>query len=562
VNPVSSAAMPYYLHIGLAFLGGGALAAILTHLLRRQHIRRSDADPPAPRKSPEPALSQRLKFFETIATQAAESIIVTNTDEHILYVNPAFTQLHGYTPDDVLGRTPAFLLDTSENTEGAASSQEPPDRTSPGNGNLIHQTRDGKRVILETVIAPVRDDSGTSIGSVIVGRDITYQTQLETQLRHAQKMEAIGTLAGGIAHDFNNILSAIIGYTELAILDDEDQMPVRGSLDQILKAAKRAADLISQILSFSRRNTHARQALYLKPILAEALKLLRGTLPSSIEITSNFDQDAPPILADATQMHQIIMNLCTNAAYAMQHKGGTLSITLRKLDPTAARPAWQAELPTSIPYLQLTIADTGHGMPPEVLARIFEPYFTTKCGGDGTGLGLATVQGIVKAHAGIIHAESDVDQGSAFHIVLPACSAGHVFPGNDPKEPDIPRGNKEKILVVDDEESLTMMISTALTYLGYDVEAYTSSVKALNAFVAAPSAYDCIISDQTMPTLSGADFARRVLAIRPDLPFILCSGYTEMVNAESAREIGIAEFVLKPATGRSLAAIVDKLLHA
>ena len=555
--------MPYPIYIGLGFLAGATIATLGQHLLRKKR----NASAPhrlqaAPARAPRELLPQRLKLFETIAANAAESIIVVDANEKIAYVNPAFLQLHGYTQEDILGKTPAILQGGQQSPEIHAEIKACLERNEAWSGILINRTKNEKCVSLETVISPVQDDAGKRIGCIAVGRDLTHQNLLETQLRHAQKMEAIGTLAGGIAHDFNNILSAIIGYTELAILDDQDQMPVRNSLDQILKAAKRAADLITQILTFSRRNTQTRQALYLKPILSEALKLLRGTLPSSIEIVSQFEEDAPPILADATQLHQIIMNLCTNAAHAMQPHGGTLTVTLHNCELAPDRPTWQSELPDGMRCVELTVADTGHGMPPEVRSRIFEPYFTTKRGGDGTGLGLATVHGIVKSHAGIIHVDSKVGQGTSFIILLPACAVGQIFPGTESVEPALPRGNKEKILVVDDEESLTMMISTALTYLGYEVDAYASSIKALCAFEAAPQSYDCIISDQTMPTLCGADLARRIFAIRPNIPFILCSGYSETINAETAHEIGIAEFVLKPATGRTLATIVHKLLHA
>ncbi|MFU8780414.1 MAG: ATP-binding protein [Kiritimatiellia bacterium] len=500
-------------------------------------------------------------MLEKVAEVLPLAIVLTDKAQNIIYTNPAFSLLHGYQPEEMKGKSPACLKSDEQDPAAYQDIQQALLRQEAWSGQLRNRTKDGQNISLEVTISPFVDEKGACIGHISVARDLTTEIQLETQLRHAQKMEAIGTLAGGIAHDFNNILSAIIGYTELAIQDSQNHRTASANLMQILKAAKRAAELISQILTFSRRSSNTRQALYLKPILGEALKLLRGTLPSSTVIIADLAENTPPVLADATQMHQVIMNLCTNASQAMQPQGGTLTVRLTKETILKSRPAWQQTLPEGVECIALRVSDTGPGIPAAIQAKIFEPYFTTKQGGDGTGLGLATVHGIVTSHAGTIHVDSKPGTGTTFTILLPTCAPENVFPDPPPTETPLPRGNNEMIMVVDDEESLTIMISTSLTYLGYQVESHCSSVQALAAFEANPEKYDCIISDQTMPTLNGADLARRVLAIRPDLPFILSTGYSPNMNEKIAREIGISQFILKPTTGRNLATSVATCLQ-
>ena len=373
-------------------------------------------------------------------------------------------------------------------------------------------------------------------------------------------MEALGTLAGGIAHDFNNILSAVIGYTELAMQDADDESPAHANMVEVFKAAKRAADLVTQILTFSRRTEQERKPLLLAPIMKEALKLLRGTLPSTIDIQQTIAADCPPILADATQMHQIIMNLCTNAYHAMREQGGILDVRLEKIEFHEEKEAGQLIIPPG-QYARMSITDSGHGMTPDVRDRIFEPYFTTKRGRDGTGLGLSTVHGIVKLHDGAVTVYSEPGDGTTFNVFLPICTPDIEERESGTPAPPLPRGNGELILAVDDEEAIVQMIEIALRHLGYDVEAYGSSVKALEAFENNPDRYDCVITDQTMPTLTGADLARRLLQKRPDLPIVLCSGFSEAINDEKARELGIREYIMKPMTTRVLADAVHRVLN-
>ncbi len=498
--------------------------------------------------------------FTAIMNQASEAIMITDAQSRIVYINPAFTLLTGYTRRDVHGQTPRLLRKDRHDEPFYQEMRETLLREHLWKGTFTNRCKDGTTVELETVITAVFDDQGQLSNFVSAARDVTHEHQLEMQLRNAQKMEALGTLAGGIAHDFNNILSAIIGYTELGLLDAPEDSPVHDHFKQVLKAARRAADLVSQILTFSRRNARERQPLLLGPIIDEALKLLRGTLPTTVEIRKTLAEDMPPVMADTAQMHQIIMNLCTNASHAMREHGGALEVGLRPVSITALRTAWQSALKPGN-YAELTVADTGHGMTPATLARIFEPYFTTKHGGDGTGLGLATVHGIVLLYEGAIHVDSTPGAGTRFTILLPVCPDEAIIPGFPDEQRMLQHGNQAHILVVDDEESIAKMIEATLTWLGYRVEAFTSSVKAYEAFKDAPDRYDAVITDQTMPTLPGAELARRLLAIRPELPIILCSGYSDAVDADSAKTLGIREFVMKPIAGRALAAVLQKHVH-
>ncbi len=386
------------------------------------------------------------------------------------------------------------------------------------------------------------------------------ENRLGVQLRQSQKMEALGTLAGGIAHDFNNILSAVIGYTELAMHDAEEGTPIYGSLEAVLGAAKRAAELVSQILTFSRRTEHESRPLLLAPILKEALKLLRGTLPSTIDIQQNISDTNDPVLADATQMHQIIMNLCTNAYHSMRTSGGMLSVDLSVTDIKPDDNHDQYPLPPGH-YAKISVTDTGVGIPPEVLDRIFEPYFTTKKGRDGTGLGLSTVHGIVKLHGGAVTVTSEVGKGSTFNVLLPVCSPDFGDDDEEAAKNPIPQGNGECILIVDDEETITQMMEITLRHLGYKTVSFNSSVKALDAFESAPDRFRCVITDQTMPTMTGTGLSRRMLDIRPDLPILLCSGFSETINDTAAHEIGIREFLMKPMTTRVLAETVHRLIN-
>jgi signal transduction histidine kinase/ActR/RegA family two-component response regulator len=379
--------------------------------------------------------------------------------------------------------------------------------------------------------------------------------QLETQLRQAQKMEAIGTLAGGIAHDFNNILSAVIGYTEIVLADVAKGTPQHRNLREVLKAGYRARDLVNQILMFSRQKDKELKPIQVNQIVIEALQLLRASLPTTIRIEPNLSSNSA-VLADPTQLHQVIMNLCTNAAHAMRERGGLLKIDLQD---TLLDDGFIEEHPSlsAGAYVKLSVSDTGHGMEKTVADRIFDPFFTTKDRGEGTGMGLAVVLGIVKGHGGAIILDTRLNMGSAFDIYLPVIRDQADAESNE--NTNIPRGTGH-ILFVDDEKSLADLGFQILSRLGYDVTTRTSSVEALELFTVQPDKFDLVITDTTMPNMTGDELAAKLLDIRSDIPVILCTGYSERISAEKAQRIGIKEFVLKPIVMSELATTVRKVL--
>ncbi|MDH4320260.1 MAG: DUF3365 domain-containing protein [Desulfobulbaceae bacterium] len=390
-------------------------------------------------------------------------------------------------------------------------------------------------------------------------REMEERKKLEEKLRQSQKMEAIGTLAGGIAHDFNNILTPILGYSELLNMSTPDDAPQKGKILEIIKASQRAKELIRQILTFSRQGEHKFQQIQLQTITKEALKLLRSSIPSSIEIKQRINPECSLVMADPTQIHQILMNLCTNAYHAMRETGGTLGVTL---DEVVIHEGDYFENIALIPgkYVKLEVSDTGIGMDKETRQRIFDPYFTTKKKGEGTGLGLAVVHGIVKGHNGHITVYSEPGHGAVFHIYFPTIEATSDAFESNIKELHIPTGNNERILIVDDEISIIEVNRDILENLGYQVTTFTDSREALAAFHNNPGGYDLIITDMTMPHLSGTDLTKEIMAIRPGLPVILCTGHSELLNKDNAQAFGIREYAMKPITIANLARIVRRVL--
>jgi PAS domain S-box-containing protein len=416
----------------------------------------------------------------------------------------------------------------------------------------------GKDIFLRHTLTPILDPEGRITGVQAILEDVSGRKKLEDQLLQAQKMEAIGTLAGGIAHDFNNILAAILGYAELASIKAQDDPEITENLQQCLQAVHRAKDLVRQILTFSRQGKQERKPMDIRPIVKEGLKFLRASLPVTIEIRENIDGNLGVIEADPTQIHQMLMNLCTNAAHAMREKGGTLEVSLAKFILTPERSSAIAELEPG-PYLKLRVSDTGHGMPPEVLRRIFDPYFTTKQGGEGTGLGLAVVHGIVKSYRGGITVSSEPGKGTAFEIYLPG-----VYPAREPvravKPEPLPLGGNERILFVDDESAIVEVAQGIIERLGYKVEVRTSSIEAREMFRANPDRFELVITDMTMPNMTGDKLAQEILSIRPGIPIILCTGFSEYITEERAKAMGIQEFVMKPLVMRDLATVIRRAL--
>ncbi|MEI7637008.1 MAG: PAS domain S-box protein [Syntrophus sp. (in: bacteria)] len=498
---------------------------------------------------------EELRRLSIAIEQAAEDIIITSPEGVIEYVNPAFEKITGYARGEAIGQNPRIM---KSGVHGPAFYEHLWNTIRAGNiwsGRITNRCKDGKLIQEDATISPLLTSAGKLTGYVALKRDVTEAVKLETHLRQAQKMEAIGTLAGGIAHDFNNILGAMMGYAELAKFKTVD-VKIYPYLEQILKACDRSRDLVQQILTFSRRREQEKKPVAVTPIVKEALRLLRSSLPSTVEIRQLYNARHDTVLADPTQMHQVLMNLCTNAVHAMREREGVLEVRLAQDVLSADNPAYHPELKEGA-YLQLVVSDTGDGIDPAVKDKIFDPFFTTKEPGEGTGLGLSVVYGIVKDHGGIIFVESELGKGTVFTIHLPLIAADGKLEGQEIIS--IPNG-KGCILYVDDEEPIAAMGQDMLTSLGYDVTVRFSSRDALEAFRAHPERFDLVITDMTMPNMTGSNLAREILKIRPGLPIILTTGFSERINEEEAKKIGIREFLMKPVSFSGLALAVKRIM--
>jgi PAS domain S-box-containing protein len=406
--------------------------------------------------------------------------------------------------------------------------------------------------------------NGDPVEVLAVTRDITKERQAEKALRasqerlqQAQKMEALGTLAGGIAHDFNNILAAIIGYAELARMSVPADNSACEAIDETIKAAGRATDLVRQILTFSRQQEHERKVIQLTPIVCEAGKLLRAALPASVEIRTIIASGLPNVLADATQIHQVLMNLGANAAHAMRRQGGVLEIVFGKILVSEKNARANIGLNPGM-YLRIIVRDTGEGMRPEVIQRIYEPFFTTKPVGEGTGLGLAVVHGIIKAHDGAISVSSQPGMGSSFEIYLPAVEDGAVSSGGGR---EIPQGNGEKILYVDDEVALCRLVEHSLERCGYVGVTRADPVEALRVFIENPNSFAGVITDFTMPKMSGLELAAEIRKIAPEMPVVITTGYSGSLDAEALKLSGVKDVLAKPFTMQRLAETLHGVLN-
>ena len=379
----------------------------------------------------------------------------------------------------------------------------------------------------------------------------------EERLQQALKIESIGTLAGGIAHDFNNILFPIVGCTEMLLEDIPEDSPLRDNLNEVFNGAMRAKDLVKQILAFSRQDSHEIKMMRMQPIIKEALKLIRSTIPTSIEIKQTLSHDCGAIKGDPTQIHQVVMNLATNAYHAMEDTGGELKVGLKEIE-LGEQDVINPEMEPG-PYACLTVADTGTGIDKDVKENIFDPYFTTKEKGKGTGMGLSVVHGIVKKAEGSIHLYSKPGKGAEFHVYLPVVKSTFDQQEIQSEEP-IQRGT-EKILLVDDEEAIVFMEKQMLERLGYSVVSRTSSVEALEAFRASPNKFDLVITDMNMPNISGNKLASELIKIRPDIPILLCTGFSEKVPEETAKSMGIEGFLMKPIVRADLSKKIREVLE-
>jgi PAS domain S-box-containing protein len=488
-------------------------------------------------------------LHEILCNEAGEPV-----DYRFLEVNPAFERMTGLKAEDIEGRTVLEVL--------------------PGTESHWIQTYGkvaltGEPVLFENYHADlnkhfeVRAFQPFSNRFACIFQDITArkkaeaeQMNLQARLNQAQKMETIGTLAGGIAHDFNNILFPIVGHTEMLLEDISEDGPVRSSLNEIYTGALRARDLVQQILSFSRQGKSELQMMKIQPIVKEALKLIRATIPTSISMVQNIQPGCGAVTADPTQIHQIVMNLTTNAFHAMEESGGELKVGLEQIQVARPNPVHPEMAPGS--YACLTVADTGPGIPREILDRIFEPFFTTKEKGKGTGMGLSVVHGIVEAMNGAVQVSSEPGRGTEFRVYLPVVGKGAEK--KDVLTHEALPGGSEKVLLVDDEEAIIIMERQILERLGYEVFPCSGSMEALDTFRARPDQFDLVITDMAMPKLSGDKLAVELMRIRPDIPVLVCTGFSETLTEDRIKSLGIRGLVLKPIIMKELALKIREVL--
>ncbi|MBU0681067.1 MAG: PAS domain S-box protein [Proteobacteria bacterium] len=506
----------------------------------------------------------RLEKSEEKFRQLAENIqevfwIISRKSKSLQYVSQAYETIWGRTCQSLFA-DPMAVLESIVPEDRERVTQAIGDN--PQEKMYLPEFRisrpDGSLRWISARIFPVHDARGDVYRYAGIAEDISERKRNEEALRQSQKMEAMGTLAGGIAHDFNNILTAILGFSELALLYMPEEGSVRDSIEQVRLAGNRAKELVKQILSFSRQSEASRSPQELTVLVKETLKLLRASLPVNIAISQDIAPDVGLILADITQIHQVLMNLCTNAAHGMAEHGGTLTIGIHEVAFAGDDEARPRELAPGT-YVRLTVRDTGTGIPRRVLEHIFEPYFTTKAMGQGTGLGLSVVHGIVADHGGVVLVSSTVGVGTCFDVFFPKVTVRPLAPEKIDQKPYI---GTESILLVDDEEAIVKMGQRMLEGVGYQVTIAASGEEGLAIFQAQPDAFQVVITDQTMPGMSGAEMAQQLLEIKPDQAIILCTGYSTSITAEKAKAVGIRDFAMKPLSGQELARLIRGVLDA
>jgi PAS domain S-box-containing protein len=486
---------------------------------------------------------EERRRLSTAVEQSSEAIVITDTKDHILYVNRTFQALHGIKRPAAVGRTYGEIIRFDHEEDAFRQGiREALAKGEVWKGRLTRTVRGMAESKLDVTISPVRDTSGKVVNYAILERDVTHEHKLEASVRHLQKMDALGTLAGGIAHDFNNILVPIFINAEMAASDAEQDSPASRYLNLILEAANRGRELVKQIISFSRQAEQKRDLVDIVPVVKEAVKFLQASIPKSVTIREHIGVASGMVRADPTQIHQVLMNLGSNAAYAMRKNGGWLDVGLSEVAVGPEMAAQNLYLKPG-PYLKLTVEDTGIGMTREVEERIFDPFFTTKRRGEGTGMGLPVALGIVKSHGGAITVLTAPGRGTTFDVYFPGATgtADVARPQTGPASQ-----GKGRVLFVDDEDILIRTVPGMLERLGFSVRAVADPLEALEIFRASPKDFDLVITDEIMPGLTGERLAKEMLRIRPELPVILCTGFSEAAQEEAIRAAGIREFIMKP----------------
>ncbi len=553
--PLSVALIPWKKRsslIALLVTGASLILLWLTLALINHFSKRAEA---------EKLLQKSEQRFRDVVNSASDWVWEIDKDFKFTYLSDRFQTITGISPGEVIGKDRLQFIPEDKRDEhkkvldAHQAFRNFTYATNMGTETLRHLKASGTPIIDEEGVFQGYRGTATDISAEI--KHAEEREKLQDQLRHSQKMETVGTLAGGIAHDFNNMLNPIMVYSELLSHKLPAESREKSQAEAINQAAHRATDLVRQILTMSSQNETEMQPTLLEPIVKEVSKLIRAVTPTTIEILSDIDPTCRPVMADPVKVHQTIMNLSINATHAMDKDGGTLTLKLDEFNPDNETLKNHLGLENHT-YVRLSISDTGHGMDKETRERIFEPFFTTKEKGKGTGLGLATVHGIVESHNGHISVYSEVDQGTTFQIFLPVIKSLENAAISKPK---IYKGNAEHILIVDDELVNVKVLKEILENLNYNVTSFSHPEKALKAYKENPADFDCIITDQTMPNILGSELAKEVLDLNPDANLILVTGFNSKIGPERAKEIGIKDYLMKPVTTAGISKILHDVLN-
>jgi PAS domain S-box-containing protein len=506
-------------------------------------------------------MEQEMRRLAVAVEQSTECIKITDEDGVIQYVNAAFEATTGYSSDEIVGRKPDMLKSGKHDQVFYEKLWTTIVSGKTWAGELTNKKKNGTFYVEESVIYPIHGANESVVNYVSISRDITQEREFEKHLRQQQKMNAIGELAGGVSHDFNNILTAILGYVALCMNSVDEDSKIYSYLKEIVKAGDRATKLVRQILTFSRQEEQEFQLLELQPVIEDSLSMVQTTMRKSIVVDLNIDPACGPILGDITQLQQVMINLCTNAAHALgKQQQGRLSVSLKQIEIQDQHPDEQLVELDPGHYACITVSDNGCGMPPEVLDRIFEPYYTTKKKGEGTGFGLSIVHGIVRKHRGQINVESAMNKGTTFTVYFPVLMKP-VDQKKQAEELSAPTGSG-RVLFVDDDEAVLSMGREILESFGYSVVTATNGRRALETFTLNPSAFDVLVTDYSMPESNGHELIRAALKVRNDIPAILCSGYMEKVDGEDLQALGHAAYMAKPIDWKELSSTIQSVINA